>query len=107
MVPCGFCKKSHHRLCCDTDLDASRSCAILWNLYPCPLGEDDTPDKSLLEKAMVKANAKAGHRTVAQVPNNGELLFLFSVCFIFMLFATSFFFFFVSKLLVVKLDVQD
>jgi hypothetical protein len=57
-------------------LDASVSCAIKWNLYPLLLGEDDTPDKGLLEKAMVTANAKPNIGQVVKVTKNGEL-FLF------------------------------
>ena len=44
----------------------------MWKLYPLPLGEDDTPDESLLEKSMVRANAKSGKGILAQVPKDGE-----------------------------------
>jgi len=36
------------------------------------LGEDDTPDKTLLETRMVRANLKSRKGILAQVPKDGE-----------------------------------
>ena len=91
-------------MCCDTDLEASVSCAIKWNLYKHTLGEDATPDNRILERAMVRANAKPDVGQVVKVTKNGELFYvlLFSVCFICILLATSNFFCLPFKLLVVE-----
>jgi hypothetical protein len=78
-------------------------------LYKHTLGEDATPDNRILERAMVRANAKPDVGQVVKVTKNGELFYvlLFSVCFICILLATSNFFCLPFKLLVVKLDVKD
>jgi hypothetical protein len=62
----------------------------MWKLYPSLLGEDDTPDKTLLETRMVRANLESRKGILAQVPKDGEFFFyvlLFSLCFICTLFA--------------------
>jgi|GWRWMinimDraft_5_1066013.scaffolds.fasta_scaffold09092_2 hypothetical protein len=78
----------------------------MWKLYPSLLGEDDTPDKTLLETRMVRANLESRKGILAQVPKDGEFFFMF--CFSFVLYLlNTIYFLLLFKLLVVKLDVQD
>jgi hypothetical protein len=74
------------------------------------LGEDDTPDRTLLETRMVRANLESRKGILAQVPKDGEFFFMFcfSVCVSFVLYLlNTIYFLLLFKLLVVKLDVQD
>jgi len=47
-------------------------------LYKHTLGEDATPDNRILERAMVRANAKPDVGQVVKVTKNGELFLCFS-----------------------------
>ena len=57
----------------------------MWKLYPMLLGEDDTPDKTLLETRMVRANLESRKGILAQVPKDGEFFFyvLLFICTLF------------------------